>query len=75
MEWVKHELQASVDITDPLRLELVTVLDRLKRMDPGDTRTVEVWKRMRDAAPKVWEKAKPVLDLVIADAVKKYLGL
>lgn len=38
-------------------------------------RTIEAWKRLRDATPKVWDALEPVASTVIGEAVKKALGL
>jgi hypothetical protein len=40
-------------------------------MDANDTRTATSWKRVCDVAPRLWQKAKPVRDALIGEAVKK----
>jgi hypothetical protein len=44
-------------------------------MDATDTKAIKGWEQIKKAAPNVWEKAKLVLNSVIADGVKKYLSL
>jgi len=75
VQWLKAQVQAS-DVEAAERLELQGVLDRLADMDPGDTRAIAGWQKLRDGAPKVWAKAKPIIDiLTTAVEVKKALGL
>jgi len=50
-------------------------LTHLETLAPDDTKAVEAWKRIREAAPRVWEAMKPVRDTLIGEAVKKALGL
>jgi len=71
IEWLKTNIKALPDIPALERLELLEVLSKLEGMDANDTRTATSWKRVRDAAPKLWEKAKPVRDALIGEAVKK----
>jgi hypothetical protein len=75
MEWVRNQLRASGEVPRAEALELEQLLGRLVQMDANDTKTVEAWKRIRDAAPQVWEATKPVRDALIGEAVKKALGL
>lgn len=75
MEWVRNQLRASGEVSRAEALELEQLLGRLVQMDANDTKTVEAWKRIRDAAPQVWEATKPVRDALIGEAVKKALGL
>ncbi len=75
MQWIQHQIQAATDIPDPTRLELRTMLERLRGMDPDDTTTIPAWQRVREAAPKVWKVAEPVLGKIVGEAVKKALGL
>jgi hypothetical protein len=75
MEWLRSNVKASVEIRDSERLELIEVLTKIEAMKADDDKTVAACQMVRGAVPKVWERAKPVLDAVIADAVKKYLGL
>jgi hypothetical protein len=75
MEWLRSNVKASVELPATERLQLIEDLVKLEAMDADDTRTVAAWQRIKSAVPKVWQRAQPVLDAVIADAVKKYLGL
>ncbi len=70
--WLKDRLPDAG--LDPItRLKLRDVLDALVAKDADDTRTIAGWQTVRDAAPKVWKLAKPVLDVLIGAAVKKGL--
>jgi hypothetical protein len=71
--WLRSQVKASGDIAASERLELLEILSKLEAMDANDTRTVTSWQRVRSAVPKVWEKAKPVRDALIGEAVKKAL--
>ena len=75
MMWVRHQVQASGDLTDAARAELVAILDRLKDMDPSDEKAVPGWTRLRELAPKVYAATKPVRDVLIGEVVKRALGL
>jgi hypothetical protein len=74
MEWIRSNLQASVDVPASTRLELLEVLSKLEAMDANDTKGIAGWQRIREAAPKVWERTKPVRDALISEAVKKAMG-
>jgi hypothetical protein len=56
------------------RYELRELLRRLQTMDPDDTKAVTAWRRIREAAPKVWEATKPVRDAIIGEMVKRTIG-
>jgi hypothetical protein len=73
MEWFRSNVKAAVEIPATERLELLEVLSKLEAMDANDTRAVTSWQRVRGAVPRVWEKAKPVRDALIGEAVKKAL--
>jgi hypothetical protein len=78
LEWVRNRLKAEGmhgAIPRSTALDLDEAVKRVGEMGADDTRTVEVWKRLRDVAPKIWEALKPVLNTVIGEMVKKYLGL
>src|SRR5713101_991193 len=75
MEWLRSNVKASVEVPASERLELLEVLTRLEAVDANDTKSVAAWERVRKLAPKVWEKAQPVRDALIGEAVKKLLGL
>jgi len=75
VEWMQSQIKASSELSPPERLELLTVLDKLKAMEANDDRAVSGWKRVRDGAPKVWETTKPVRDVLLTEGVKKLLGL
>jgi hypothetical protein len=74
MEWIRSNLKASVDVPASTRLELLEVLSKLEAMDANDTKGIAGWQRIREAAPKVWERTKPVRDALISEAVKKAMG-
>lgn len=78
MAWVRDQLRAAStrgEVPRTTALELIEALQRLDAMGADDTKTVEVWKRLRDAAPKVWAATKPVRDALIGETVKRLLGL
>jgi hypothetical protein len=50
-------------------------VERLRELEPGDTKAVSGWERIRTDVPKVWEAIKPLRDTLIGEAVKKALGL
>ena len=75
LEWLRSNVKASPEIPAAKRLELLEALTKLEAKESDDTRTAETWKMIRDAAPKMWDKAKPVRDVLIGEAVKKLLGL
>lgn len=75
VQWVQHQVQASSELPASTRVELQGVLERLRDMDPNDTKSVSAWKRVRELAPKVWETTKPVRDALIGEIVKRALGL
>jgi hypothetical protein len=54
IQWLQHQVQASSDIPAAQRQELRTALERMRDMEPGDTKTFSTWKLLREAAPKVW---------------------
>jgi len=75
MDWIRNNLKASPDLNTGDRHRLLVMLDMLKALDPDDTKAVEAWRDIQRLAPKVWERAKPVLDRLIGEAVKRLLGL
>jgi hypothetical protein len=75
MAWVQHQVQASEDLSDASRAELLAVLDRIRAIDPSDEHAVPGWTRLREVAPKVYAATKPVRDVLIGEAVKRALGL
>ena len=77
LDWVRGLLLASAgrDVLRPTALQLVEALKHLDTMDADDTRTAEVWKRVRESAPKVWKATEPVRHALIGETVKRVLGL
>jgi hypothetical protein len=75
IEWLQTNIKTSPEIPATERLELVELLSKLKDAKADDTRTVAAWQKIQHAAPKVWRMAKPVTDVLVADEVKKLLGL
>jgi hypothetical protein len=73
MAWVRHQVQASEEVSAADRVELVAVLDRLKAMDPSDKNAVAGWKRLHDLAPNVYNATKPVRDALMSEGVKRAL--
>jgi len=75
VEWLKSNIKASPEISGSERLDLLDILSKLEDAKTDDTRTVAAWQKIQHAAPKVWRMAKPVIDVLVADEVKKLLGL
>jgi len=73
VRWVRHQVQASPDLSAAARAELVAVLDRIKDMDPADDKAVSGWKKLHDLAPRVYAATKPVRDSLMAESVKRVL--
>lgn len=73
MSWVRHQVQASEDVSAADRVELVAVLDRIRDMDPGDNRAVAGWKRLHELAPRVYAATKPARDALMSEGVKRAL--
>jgi hypothetical protein len=71
--WVRHQVQASEDITDAARAELVAVLDRIRDIDPSDGRAIPAWKLLHELAPKLYGATKPVRNALMAENVNKAL--
>ncbi len=44
-------------------------------MDPDDRKAIAGWEKLKKLAPTVWEVTKPVRDALMAEAVKKAMGL
>ncbi len=70
--WLKDRLDTDLD--DATALELRELLDRLATMDPNDDRATVAWEKLKRTAPKLWDFGKPVLQTVIGEGLKKYLG-
>jgi len=75
IEWLKSNIKASPEVPASERHDLLDILSKLEDAKADDTKTVAAWKKIQHAAPKVWRMAKPVIDTLIADEVKKLLGL
>lgn len=74
MMWIRDRLQ-EVELDPATRLELQEILDHLATMKPDDDKAFAGWTRIKDAAPRLLDIAKPVLESVISEAMKKMLGL
>jgi hypothetical protein len=72
--WMKGRLHQQ-GLDEATELELREALDRLIDMEPGDTRTVAAWQKLKEVAPKLWEVAKPIITTVVTDDIKRRLGL
>ena len=73
IQWLKAQVQASA-LEAAQQLELREVLDRISEMNPGDTKTVAGWERLRELAPTVWENANPIIRTLVTEGVKRALG-
>ncbi len=74
IQWLKAGVQAT-DLEPAKRRELQEALDRIAELAPDDTKTAAGWDKLRAVAPRVWELAKPVINKLIGEGVKKILGL
>ena len=74
LQWLQHQVQGAFDVPAPTRLELRAMLERLRDMEAGDTKTAAAWKRLRDAAPKVWKASQPVRDKLMTEGIERLLG-
>jgi len=72
--WIKGRFHQQ-GLDEATELELREALDRINDMDPGDTRTIAAWQKLKDVAPKLWEIAKPIVTTVATAEVKRLLGL
>jgi 4-amino-4-deoxy-L-arabinose transferase-like glycosyltransferase len=72
---LQYQVRASSNLPLSTRIELREVLESLKSKDEDDTGTIAAWQLFRDAAPRIWDEAKPVRDALMGEAVKKALGL
>jgi len=70
--WIKGRLHQQ-GLDEATELELREALDRINDMDPGDTRTIAAWQKLKDVAPKLWEIAKPIVTTVATAEVKRRL--
>lgn len=67
--WLKDRLLEQ-GLNNATVLELRELLDELTPMKPEDNRAIAVLKRLKEWAPGLWERAKPVVDTLVAEAVK-----
>ncbi len=74
IQWLKACVQAT-DLEPAKRRELQEALDRIAELAPDDTKTAAGWDRLRAVAPRVWELAKPVINVLIGEGVRKMLRL
>ncbi len=72
--WIKDRITEE-QLEPATALELRELLDRLSVADPNDEKTVAAWQRVKDAAPRVWEYSKPILQTIIGEGLKRFLGL
>ncbi len=72
IQWLKACVQAT-DLEPAKRRELQEALDRIAELAPDDTKTAAGWDRLRAVAPRVWELAKPVINVLIGEGVRKML--
>ncbi len=73
MTWVRNQVQASEELSAASRVELMTVLDRIKAMEPTNTNAASGWKRLYDLAPSIYHSTKPVRDALMSEGVKRAL--
>src|SRR5262245_37605804 len=58
--WIKGRLHDQ-GLDEATQLELREAFDRMREMDPGDTRTLAAWQKLKNAAPRLWDIAKPII--------------
>ena len=73
MDWVRHEVQGSMELSAASRVELMAVLDRVKDMEPTDERAAPGWKRLHDLAPKAFAATKSVREALMQEGVRRAL--
>ena len=74
LTWIKGRLHEQ-GLDEATQLELREALDRIKEMEPGDTRTIAAGEKLKNVAPKLWDIAKPIIATVATAEVKRRLGL
>ena len=74
IQWLKAGVQAT-DLEPAKRRELQEALDRIAELAPDDSKTAAGWDKLRAVAPRVWELAKPVMNVLIGEGVRKILRL
>ena len=72
--WIQGLLHTQT-LDQAIELELRDALDLLMKMEPGDTRTIAAWRKLKDVAPKLWDVVKPIVRTVVTDEIKRTLGL
>lgn len=72
--WLKDRLPGQ-GLDDATVLKLREVLDKIARMSPDDSIALPGWEELRKLAPKVWDIAKPVMGSLIAESLKRRLGI
>ena len=70
---LQYRVRASSDLPLSIRIELREVLEKLKSKDDDDTRAIAACRFLRDAAPRIWDESKPVLDALIGETVRQTL--
>lgn len=70
--WLKDRLLEQ-GLGNATALELRELLDELIPMKPEDNRAVAILKKLKQWVPGLWERAKPVVDTLVAEAVKRGL--
>ena len=75
MQWIRHQLQATGEVSPSTRLELLEIVNRLAAMDTDAKAALVGWQKIKDTAPRVFDAIRPVLQTVAGKYVKKQLGL
>jgi len=73
LAWIKGRLHQE-GLDEATELELREALDRIKDMDPNDTRTIAAWQKLRDVAPKLWDIAKPIVTVSGSEPMVTHAG-
>jgi hypothetical protein len=69
---IRYRVRAASHLPLSTRIELREVLESLKSTD-DDTRAIAACQFLRDAAPRIWDESKPVLDALIGQTVRRAL--
>jgi hypothetical protein len=73
--WLSDRVRDEPGLGEAEIVELQELLNRLVEMSPGDQHQLPVWQKVQAIAPKAWAASKPILQSVIADSIKRYVGL
>jgi hypothetical protein len=74
--WLQVLVQADASIPTARRHELLQDLTALGWRARDDDKTVAMWEKLREKAPKAWERMRgPILDALMSEGVQRLVGL